>query len=237
MRPYPLTVIAAMLAFLAAGCRHSESDDLPATVASPEGTVHLERLGEAERVLEQINDQEAWVFKYRGGPLTTEFTVFHRPQGKDQAERVIFRRSGDGVARGHKAKLREAGEDEQQDEDGGYVIAAIPESLDGNGEFTFSFSLNSDFTRSTYPANEIYPRTVAAYRESGGGYMEPPGKVKLSPGESRTLVSSDRRLYPSGTDVPWHELRDTAEQIRYVLTVTALQDGQLPKRDGPAIPE
>jgi hypothetical protein len=110
-----------MLAFLAAGCRHSESDDLPAAVASPEGTVHLERLGEAERVLEQIDGQEAWGFKHRGGLLTTEFTVFHRPQGKDQAERVIFRRSGDNVARNHKAPLREAGEVERQDEEGGYV--------------------------------------------------------------------------------------------------------------------
>ena len=78
---------------------------------------------------------------------------------------------------------------------------------------------------------------MAAYREFGGAFSEPPGKLTLSPGESRTLVSTDRRLYPSDTDVPWDELRDTAEQIRYVLTVTALQDGQLPKRDGPAIPE
>jgi hypothetical protein len=235
MRPYPLAVIAAMLAFLATGCRHSESDDLPATVASPEGTVHLERLGETERVLEHLG-QEAWVFKHRGGLLTTEFIVFHRPQGKDQAERVIFRSFGDDVVLlVQDREQRAAGEDERQDEDGGYVIATMPPwPSDGSGEFTHFFSLNGPFGSTTEPANEIYPNTNAPTKHSPAilsGSVDYDEKVELNPGESRELVGLTR-LRPA-TDVPLLEL----EQIRYVLTVTALQDGQLPKRDGPAIPE
>jgi hypothetical protein len=239
MRPYPLAVIAAMLAFLAVGCRHSESENLSATV----GNVHLERLGEAERVLEQIDSREAWVFKHRGGLLTTEFTVFHRPQGKDQAERVIFQSSGDGVALSVQDREQHAtAEDDGSYKDGGYVILVIPQLGWPPGadslEITHSFSLVGVSRTNTKPANEVYPKTVGSSGPgaSGGAYIRLPRKVKLSPGESATLVDLSRFLGPRDTDVPMAEW----EEIRYVLTVTALQDGHpayLRTSAAPAIPE
>lgn len=222
-------MLAATLAFFAVGCRRSDSGNLPTTTVSPKGTIHIERVNEAEMVLAELG-RKAWVFKHRGGELTTDFTVFHRPEGKDQTQRVIFRRFGDDAVR----MLHALAEDDRQNDGGGYVIVAIPEFRDGRGEVTHSFSLNGASCYGTASANEIYPESVISHSGSssgGGGTFDKP--VKLSPGESKTLVDYSVRLDSGGTDVPLLE----REMVRYVVTVTTLQDGQLPKREEPATKE
>ena len=132
-------------------------------------------------------------------------------------------------------------EDDGSYKDGGYVILVIPQLGWPPGadslEITHSFSLVGVSQTNTKPANEVYPKTVGSPggRGWGAAYAEPPGKVKLSPGESATLVDLSRFLDPRA-DVPSSEW----EEIRYVLTVTALQDGHpayLRTSTAPAIPE
>ncbi len=241
-----LPEIAVALTILAVGCEGSQSPEVMTPMATPKGQVHIERFEDAEAVLDQLG-LASWVFKHRGGELTSEFTIYHRPPGKDQTETVIFSANGDTavlVARNDRDRQNDEDVAETR-EDGGYLIVTVPEHLEqGRGYVTHSFSLSGARVSHTDSVNNIYAETV--YADSFHAEPTPEGRpgvssiswggasskpLELTPRESKVLVNLTKRLSrPGTTELPI----DEREMVRYVLTVTALKDGVLPKRDAPA---
>ena len=157
MAQYRLPKIAVALTFFAVGCEGSNSPEVV-----PEGTVHIARVDDAEAVLAQLG-QLSWVFKHRGGELTSEFTIYHRPAGKNQTESVIFYGNGDTAVYGARdARDRQRDENEVIPEDGGYLIVTVPEHSrlrQGRGYVTHSFSLSGISVSQTDSVNNIYAET------------------------------------------------------------------------------
>ncbi|MDB4516975.1 hypothetical protein N9089_05180 [Crocinitomicaceae bacterium] len=223
MRRHRLALITATIAVFASGCECSDTVSNPTTPDTPKGTIHIERVPEAETVLAEL-DRVSWVFEHRGGELTTDFTIYHRPEGKDQTQTVVFRALGDEVVRALRSQPDNEGD---RDEESGYIIVVVPDIPDV-GDVVHRFSLNRlGFTKKV-PAKDVIPNTVFSHSGSfEKGFGRPPDTVQLRPGETHVLVDDGVRLVSSGAEVA----PDEREMIRYVLTVTALKDGQISERD------
>jgi hypothetical protein len=186
--------------------------------------IHIERLEDSETVLSHLG-HKAWVFKYHGGELIMDFRIFHRPAGKDQIEKVIYHRFGDDANRLNQDLAKENPQDGYE----GYLIIAIPDSLNGKGEFRYSFSVNGSSSRGRVPATDVYPTTVTSHSGLKGGSMDDSDRaykpVHLRPGETKTLATDY-------TGLTRGEPKSEEERLLYVLDVTALKDGQLPRREG-----
>jgi hypothetical protein len=127
-----LFALAALPGMLLVGCRQRPT---PAPVSE----VEVERLPDAEAVLAQLG-QKAYVFKYQGGELTARFTLYHRPAGTNQEERVIFQADGDEALRLLRGGTGAPGKD---GDPAGYLIVTVPgrSTATTQGELTFKFNL------------------------------------------------------------------------------------------------
>lgn len=242
---YRLSVMAAA-AFFVIGCQRSSPPAASPPAETATETIHVRRLNETEAVLAQLH-RKAWVFKHWGGDVTSDFTIYHRPKGTDQQERVIYRASGDDAIHARRA-LQQTSEPERgpKDDDApaptdrlqlreaqekeGYLIVVVPVFPYGigSGEITYKFNLGSGAgVTSTTAAETIYPKTVFSHSVVGSGSGSVKEPVELTLGETKVLVDSTVRFTSRGSKTPLRE----GEALRYVLQITALKDGRLPKRD------
>jgi len=238
--------LIAAAAIFAIGCQRSSPPAAPPPADHATETVHVERLHETEAVLAKLH-RNAWVFKYWGGDATSEFTIYHRPEGKDQQERAIYETSGDDAIHARRILQQTSAADGRPEDDDalapadrplpreareeqGYLIVVVPAFLNplmGSGEIMYRFDLAGAGVMDTTTAETVYPKTVFSHSRvssSSGAVKEP---VELTPGETKVLVDSTERFRSKGRDTPIQE----EETLRYVLKITSLKDGQLPKRD------
>lgn len=235
----PFVTFVAICSLFVIGCRSANSDNLPAQSTVPKGTVQIERSSEAEAVLSQLG-QKSFVFIHRGGKLTTDFTIYYRPRGKNQTEQVLFHASGNETIAWLRARPDDDG---RHGEEGGYAIIAWPENFaPKNGNVTFSFSLDGTGRLSSSPAKEIFPKTLfdKKHQECFEVSSVPNRPVDLRPGETKTVVRYSVRWVPPdleslpGSDkLPEVERASELETVRFVLTATALKESQPPSRDNP----
>lgn len=259
-RFFLVALLAAVAAVVAVGCQRSSPPGASPPAENAAETIHVRRLHETEAILAQLH-RRAWVFRYWGGDVTSDFTIYHRPEGKDQQERVIYTDSGDeailarralrqtsepdgrpedddALARTDRAEPQDARDQGYEKQDAGYLIVVVPTFQDlltgGSGEIMYKFNLaGGTGVMSTTTAETVYPKTVFSHSRVGsssGAVKEP---SELTPGETKVLVDSTERFRSRGRDIPFQE----EETLRYVLTITALKDGRLPKRDVPAQPK
>ena len=241
MIQHPLVTIAIICPLFAVGCGSANSDNLPVHSTAPKSTVQIERSPEAEKVLSQLG-QKSFVFKHRGGELTTDFTIYYRPQGKNQTEQLLCNVSGDGFTDGLPAC---PDDDDRRCEEGGYAMMVWPDLFPPrNGNVTFSFSLNGAGRAWSRSVKAIFPKALFDKHYQNGLEQQNAADtpVDLRPGETHTLAHYSVRLIPpdflyppSGSDkIPELERASELEMIRFVLTATALKEGQLSKRDTPS---
>jgi hypothetical protein len=210
---------AVFLAFsiFAVGCNQSPSSITKEPLAKPTGVVQIERLPDAEAVLSEIG-KTAWVFKHRGGELTAEFVISHRPAGSDQKETIVFQRSGDDAVNAFHAI---AGK-QQPTSEGGFLILALDKR-----EITFSFGLAGAKNTKIITSDDNLPNVIF----SGGDKLTDSKllhtPLSLKPGEAQVLVEHAVHYHSSTPNLP----AEQRELVRYSLRVIALKDGQLPKRD------
>lgn len=217
---YALTLPTIVL--LLTGCNRPAPSEKPA--ALPPGTVQLERVPEAEAVLEQLG-RKAWAFKYGGGELTAEMAVFHRPAGADQKEKTVYQVNGDQAFEiVHSAPKGEYTQADAQ----GYLIVCVPElSANREGAYTFNLSLGGGACSREAKASDVEPKTAENSPRSATGGALFDKSTTLSPGETKTLIDRTMHIVDPKAKVPVPEM----EAIRVVVTATALKDGKLPERN------
>ncbi len=126
--------------------------------------------------------------------------------------------------------MHEQSDDEDpQDQSGGYLIVALPDSFEDVGNVIYSFSLNGSSSIRTTSAKKVFPDTVFSHQGVVLGGHSHKGVVELRPGETKVL-EDDTTYFLRDSDAT----RDEAEMVRIVIKVTGLVDGQLPKRDDPS---
>ena len=191
----------------------------------PKGVLYLERLLDTEAVMAELGNL-AWVYKIRGdGELTTEYTIYYRPKGKNQIERVIFQAFGDTTILFLHDMMK--AEEIKELEEGGYIIVTRPESFDGDGDVGHHFSLRGANSYKNTPFKELFPDTVRSANRLAGSASKPgPKTIKLSPGETKTIRHSLTNFNGTPDDVIAER-----ERVRCELKVTGLKGGQLPERD------
>ena len=209
------------------GCRQN-----PPTEKSPDngsaenraaGTANckIERSLEGEQILRQLR-HNAWVFRHSGGPLNPEFNVFHKPTGKDTTEKEVFHATGSQTL--HMLYSRDESERETNDKNGGFIIVTFPDNwTNADEQLLLTFSLNGasssiSATKDVFGASE--ESGDPTYTSISGGPITKP--ITLAPGESHVLA--DTTIRPTNdSETP----TDEREAFRYVLTVTALTEGEL----------
>jgi len=239
MQRFPLPLRIATLAVLAVGCNSSEPGDTKNAATRPaSGTVRVEILIDAEEPFAALG-RKAWIFKHSGGPLTADFTVYHRRAGKDMPRTPIWRATGDDAV-SMQLDLRDAnGRDADMESMGGLWIAAMPggDPMENQpSELMFISKLHSSVggvtTRRVASWDKVMPAGFSlGLMGSGGGWEK--GPFELKPGETRRLASSAlrsrvRRLPPTPTRPVGRLLFEEAEWLLFEIRVTALKDGRLP---------
>jgi hypothetical protein len=226
---------ALAFALVVVGCGppksdRSESDRDQSQVAEPatEPSVRLERITDGEAALAEF-DRVSRIYKHSGGPLTTEFTIFHRPEGSNQKTTTLMKCDGDLVVNDFLYEARQE-HDTWEGWEGftGFttvIVPDIPGSRDPLDEVIYSFSLGGGgvrkITMKRKGAQDVYPQSV--FSPEGMGQMKgpkdsSPDSVEIRPGESRVLLDYSIH-FSSGADLPKEEW----ETIRYLLTVSALK--------------
>jgi hypothetical protein len=217
---------AAVVSLLLIGCGRPTATKLPETPATDVGQgLHIERCEEGEAVLAQLG-RKAWVFKHRGGELTAEWIVYHRPAGKNQKDAVVFTARGDQAV-----QILHAGEsyDPKSTDTVGYLIVAMPNTGSmRDGDLTFNLSLGQAGCSHVDKASEVYSVTALSNRFTstwGGCLLDNP--LALAPGETKMLVDYVQTFGSPSAQEPLQ----TLETVHHILKVTALKNGELPKRD------
>ena len=183
--------------------------------STPKGTIQIEQVTEAQIILGKLG-QRAWVYKYRGGELTTELTIFHRPEGKDKELESIYHNFNPGPT-------WVFGKDSTEDT-AGYIIVTSPKNALRGGEIVNYLSLDSaegsgppgaDGANAVYRGKleDRYPDGVdgavgIAQAGDGSGLAS----LELKPGETKHLAGHDIHYVFGDRPVP----REEKEMIRYV---------------------
>ena len=272
-RFFLVALLAAVAALVVARCQRSSPPGASPPAENAAETIHVRRLHDTEEVLAQLH-RKAWVFKHQGGDVTSEFTIYHRPEGKDQQERAIYTASGDDAIHFRRALQQTSEPDGRPQDDGavapadrpqppdgtpgyddalvpadrpqprearedeGDLIVVVPTFQDlltgGSGEIMYKFNLAGGAgVMSTTTAETVYPKTVFSHSRVGSSSGAVKKPIELTPGETKVLVDLTERFRSRGRDTPFQE----EETLRYVVTITALKDGQLPKRGGESQPK
>jgi hypothetical protein len=219
-----MTVVVVSL--LPIGCDRPAATESPETPAADvRGSVHIERSEEGAAVLAQLG-RKSWVFKHRGGELTAEWIVYHRPAGKNQKDTAVLEARGDQAVLILHAPVSY---DPKNADTAGYLIVAMPSTVSmSEGDLTFNFSLGGAGCSYAAKASEVYPKTALSNpfeQKWGGNLLDKP--LALAPGETKVLVDYVQRFGSPSAQEPMQEL----ETVRHVLKVTALKNGELPKRE------
>ena len=194
------------------GCQQSKQS--APVKSTPKGTIQIEQVTEAQIVLEKLG-QRAWVYKYKGGELTTELTISHRPEGKDQELESVFHSFNPG-------HISTFGKDSTEETEG-YIIVTAPSEDFSGGKIVHYMSLGSaDVSRygkleNLLPDEVDEPVGIGWYGDGSGL-----PSLELKPGETKHLVGHDVHYVLGDRSVPLEE----QEMFRFQLTVTALQAGE-----------
>jgi hypothetical protein len=205
------------------GCQQEKHN--AAAKTRPQGTIQIEQVKEAQIVLNKLG-QRAWVYRHKGGYLTTELTIYHRPQGKDKELESVFH----DVNQGSSWNL---GNDSAEEVEG-YIIVTAPRSALRGGEIVhYLSSLTGSSVRrgklkDLYPDGTNGPEGIGQTGDGSGV-----ASLELKPGETKHLVGHDIHYSFGDLPIPIKE----QEMVRYVLTVTALNDGERPQRGDSSITE
>jgi len=182
--------------------------------STPKGTIQIEQIKETQIVLEKLG-QRAWVYKYKGGGLTTELTISHRPEGKDQELESVYHNFNPGPTSFF-------GKDSTEETEG-YIIVTAPSEVFRGGKIVHYMSLGD--------ANAVYRGELEDLQPGGvdgsvgigqAGDGSGLASLELKPGETKHLVGHDVHYVLGDRSVPLEE----QEMFRFQLTVTALQAGE-----------
>jgi hypothetical protein len=224
--PERILLLLAPMVLLAACQRNTTTTPAPVPVAatSPatgEATVRIERVKDAEAAIAALGS-EAWVFRYSGGPVTADFTIFYRPAGADDAETSVFTASGNGIV-----DIARVGTDgEPGDPAEGLIVVSISDTFKKReGRVAFALTQFGAYLRTTEAADRILPDTFFAGTTIAGAAVAKDEPALIEPGGNVVLVAGTIRI--SGeTDLPLAQWAS----IRMLLTVTALKNERQPNQ-------
>jgi hypothetical protein len=219
---------------LISGCNQSPKPSESATVGvgsdivTGDGIVHVERSPDAEALLTQLASN-AWVFKHRGGELTAELIVSHRPAGPDQKETTIFEADGnlEKVGALNEAFLKNGTDIVSVGADtSGYLIVAIPSDSEWQTHALILSRGNFGSSKISKKASDLVLDLVGGdsgktRKLSAGSILGQP--LALAPGDTKIIVDHFMYFEPDSTKSAIGEM----EAIHTVLTVSARKKGEL----------
>ena len=219
------------------GCPTKTPTTTPASKAAPLPGCRVERLVDAEQAVRQLRGHsQAYVYKIDGDAATCKLEVFYKPD-EESEETLVWSATGDGVVDG--VKVHAEGQGIRSPHKYHHFLAiVVPEyPPKPDDQFVFSFCVRctsseggkkSHFRETFWDSKEVthlFPDSLMAVagKIRVGGSSPTPQSRSMKPGEKSILVDTRHWWAEQG-----QTLTNRRDFVRYQITVTCLEDGELP---------